>query len=160
MDDTGFNVPESKDTLLLQQKRLLSGKRAVQMFPTGTTELELPDGMWRITNHRGVFHYNPEKITPEDILYLSDRGHENEFLELGPYSKPEIQQRVALGEVPSVVIECTPTGVEVRTALGTTHTMNRQKDYFERTKEQGNQVYCGSWPQRVHSVLKENQYGR
>ncbi len=154
-----MNAPETIATLLLQQQRLIDGKRSVQMFPMGTQELPLPEGMQRLQNYRGVFHYNPSQINSSHILELSARGMENEFLELGPFSKEEIIQRIQDGELFEVISEYTPMGVEVRTAIGTNRTLLMQKKYFERTKESNNRIICGPLPQRVHVRLKELNYG-
>jgi hypothetical protein len=155
MQDTGSNIQESIETLLVQQGRLLAGKRPVQMFPNGTPELPVPDGMKRVTNHRGVFHYNPVQISEKEVLELSLYGYENRFLELGPFSKPEITTRLAHGEEFVVITEYTTGGVEVRTAAGTNKTVATQKEYFERTKEAGNVIVCGALPLRVQNKLKE-----
>jgi hypothetical protein len=127
------------------------------MFPIGTPELPLPDGMKRVVNHRGVFHYNPDKISEKDVLELSLYGHENEYLELGPFSKPEIATRLKHGEEFITIAEYTPAGVEVRTAAGTNKTIAVQKEYFERTKEPENTIWCGAIPLRVQTKLKEIQ---
>src|SRR5690349_5589908 len=97
-DDTGLCVPESTATLLLQQRQLVAGRRDVQMFPLGTWALPLPIGLARHENSRGVFHFRPEKISAGKIDELSAQGRENEFLNLGPYSKREIVPRLLAGE--------------------------------------------------------------
>jgi hypothetical protein len=84
---------------------------------------------------------------------------ENDFLELGPYSKVEVFERAARGEQLTVISEYTPTGVEVRSASATNGTLPVQLKYFECTKQFGNDIYCGSMPQRVQNVLKEMQNG-
>lgn len=147
--DTNSNIPESRATLLKQQQRLLAGKRHVQMFPRGTQELNLPKGMCRIECARGVFHYNPETTTKEEILSKSKGGRENEFLELGPYSKDEILVRILLGENLICVTEYTSDGIEVRAAAGTNKTAQIQKEFFEDTKDEGNFVVVGPLPDRV-----------
>jgi|SRR6516162_4074280 len=140
MIDTGMNAQESSETLLYQQQQLIDGKRAVQMFPTNTIELSLPEGMQRTANSRGVFHFNPELISETEILLLSIAGRENDFLELGPYSKDDILKRVANGEQVMALIEYTPEWVEVRAVLACTSTVAEQFDYLHRTKAPGNIV--------------------
>lgn len=154
MLDTRLNAQEGIGTLLVQQRHLIMGKRPVQMFPAGTTELKLPDGMERVENERGVFHYNPNLIDGVTILALSAKYRENEFLMLGPYSKDDISCRMALGERFTVISEYTPDGVEVRTAVATNITLPVQKAYFERTKQDTNSIYIGALPQRVQDHLK------
>lgn len=142
--DTGRCVPESSDSLLLQQEQLNRGKRHVQMFPTGTVELSLPAGLCRHQNARGVFHYRATSISAAEIETSSALGKENEFLMLGPYSKPEIADRYLAGETLLTVTEYTPAGVELRCATGTNATIAEQRDYFERTKEPGNSIVVGN----------------
>ncbi|HEV7236354.1 MAG TPA: hypothetical protein VGN15_09250 [Ktedonobacteraceae bacterium] len=154
--DTGVNVPESIETLKLQQKALIEGRRKVQMFPKGTVELELPAGMHRYGNERGVFHFNPLHIEEDEIKYLSYMEMENIFLELGPYSKKEIMARFEKGEEITCVAEYTMTGVEVRCALGTKNTIDIQKRFFEATMVSGNQIVVGQPPARVRHLAWEN----
>lgn len=155
MIDTGENTQEDLVTLLEQQGRLIAGKRSAQMFPIGTMELTLPEGMHRAVNKRGVFHFNPHKITRQKLLSLSEQGRENEFLELGPYSKPEIMKRVQAGESLTTVCEYSASGVEIRTAIGTNKTVVEQEQYFKKTKADGSVVFCGGIPVRVQTELKK-----
>lgn len=145
-DDTGLCIPETRATLEIQQRQLTEGKRSVQMFPIGTAELPLPDGMHRFANSRGVFHYAPDRITRAEIAVLSVSGHENEFLMLGPVGKTEIAERVLAGETLLCITEHTPEGVEVRSAAGTDKTIDAQRDYFERTKEPDNTITISDLP--------------
>jgi hypothetical protein len=138
--DTGQCIPEALATLLAQQSQLVTGRRDAQMFPLGTDELPLPEGMARHKNGRGIFHFRPERLTCADIETLSRDGRENEILLLGPYSKPEIAHRVRFGEQPVCISERTPEGVEIRTAVGTVETMQEQIDYFEITKDDPSNV--------------------
>lgn len=137
--DTGRCVPETAATLAAQRAQLVAGKRHVQMFPVGTEELAL-DGFTRHQNARGVFHFRPDAISAEAIEALSAEGRENEFLMLGPISKPEVARRVIAGESLRCVTEYTPEGTEVRSAAGTDQTIDEQRAYFERTKEPGNAI--------------------
>lgn len=154
MMDTGCNAPESRETLLAQQRQLILGFRIAQMFPKGTDELELPEGMGRYENHRGVFHYRRERISFIQIAHLSIDGKENEILLLGPYSKPEIIERHLKGEPFVTVTEYDSDGVELRSALGVTSTTDRQLEYFESTKEPGSEIVVGMLPARVGLYLK------
>src|SRR5258708_38040482 len=88
--DTERCLPESTRTLELQQEQLKAGKRDVQMFPSGTRELPLPDRLSRFQNERGVFHFHADRISADEIASLSAQGRENVFLMLWPYSKREI----------------------------------------------------------------------
>lgn len=148
MFDTGKCVPESKETLLIQQRQLMFGKRDVQMFPIGTKELKLPKGFKRFENSRGVFHFNGDKITKEEINSLSQRGMENLFLNLGPFDKQEILNRLNAGEALVFLTEYTKDGVEVRSVAGTNMTVQHQYEYFERTKEPDN-IIVAEPPKRV-----------
>lgn len=138
--DTGMNIPESVETLKAQQARLLAGRRHVQMFPVGTVELELPGGFQRHQNDRGIFHFRASEIGAEEIDRLSREGRENEFLELGPFNKTDIAERLAKGESLFAIVEFDPRGVEVRGAAGSTSTLKEQHEFFERTKGEGGTV--------------------
>lgn len=138
--DTGLNIPESLKTLLAQQVQLKAGKRHVQMFPAGLMELPLPEGMARHENIRGVFHFRPEAISPYAIEHFSTLGRENEFLNLGPYNKTDIAERMERGEALLAVVEIDPEGVEVRAAAGTPSIVPEQVAYFENTKDEANAI--------------------
>jgi hypothetical protein len=133
-------LPESRRTLELQQEQLKAGGRDVQMFPAGTRELPLPDRLSRFENDRGVFHFHADRISADEIARLSAQGRENVFLNLGPYSKPEIMERYRNGERLFYVTEYTPDRVEFRSAVGTESTVGEQLDYFEHSKEAGNTI--------------------
>lgn len=147
--DTGICAPESRETLLLQQRQLSDGRRAVQMFPAGTNELPLPVGCERYANHRGVYHYQASKIALEDIMCLSRLGRENEFLMLGPFSKHDIARRALGGEQVTSVTEYNSDGIELRCAAGSSGTIAEQTAYFEATKEPGSRIAVGELPERV-----------
>lgn len=132
-------TPEPDDTLQAQQAQLLSGDRSAQMFPTGTPELPLPNGMQRTEGVSGVFHHVAD-ISPATVQGLSVQGRENELLDLGPYSKPEIMQRIAQGEHPVAIVERSPEGVEVRAAVGTAQTAQAQLAAMHRTKSPRNTI--------------------
>lgn len=149
MLDTGKNIAESWETLVLQQGLLKRGYRDVQMFPVGTPELKLPDGFGRVENERGVFHYNPERINPADILELSKIGHENEFLDLGPVSKPEVELHLRQGFFPIIITEYSFDGIEVRTVAGSTKTLKEQFNYVHSTRQPGSLIAVNSPPQRL-----------
>lgn len=155
--DTGACVPESTETLLLQQNQLKRGVRVAQMFPLGTPELDLPVGCARYVTLRGVFHYNQQKVTKEWIKACSTEERENLILNLGPYSKPEIEDRLFSGERPVFIVEYTPDGVEVRAAAGSESTCTIQLAYFEQTKEPGNIITVGDPPPRVINYLNKGK---
>jgi hypothetical protein len=151
-DDTGLCVPETRETLLIQQDQLLRGIRNVQMFPIGTAELPLPEGLRRFENSRGVFHFS-DRIDRAEISILSALGRENEFLNLGPIGKPEVAKRILADETLLCVTEYTPDNIEVRSAAGTGKTIDAQRDYFERTKEPNNTITISELP-RVLAARK------
>lgn len=133
--DTGQCIPESLATLQAQQAQLIAGRRDAQMFPIGTAELPLPAGLDRHRGRRGIFHFWPDRVSSTQIDVLSAAGRENVLLLLGPYSKPEIAERVRAGEQPRCVVEYLPDGTELRAAVGTDVTIPEQIDYFEVTKD-------------------------
>lgn len=148
-------VPETSETLMAQQGQLLDGDRAVQMFPQGTAELGLPEGMGRFENERGAFHYNPEQIGVANIAQASAQGRENEILDLGPYSKEDIFQLIQQGGRPLVAVERTPDGVEVRAAIGTEETLPAQIKAMESAKSPNNTIVVND----LVSVLNERAQG-
>jgi len=125
------------------------------MFPIGTQELELPQGMHRCVNSRGVFHYDPLWISDITIKTISNQGKENLFLMLGPFSKPDIVRRLQRGEFVAYVTEYAPDGVEIRSAVGTTKTIEVQRQYFEATKQPENTIEVGQPPIRVRQLLRK-----
>jgi hypothetical protein len=153
--DTGLCVPETAATLAYQQAQLVAGKRHVQMFPFGTAELPLPQGMGRFQNSRGIFHYS-DAIHAGTIDALSGEGRENEFLNLGPINKSEVAKRILAGESLICVTEYTPDGTEVRSAAGTDKTIDEQREYFERTKEPGNAITVGEMPNVIRARLERH----
>lgn len=125
-------IPETETTLKLQQKALVEGRRACQMFPTGTKELPLPDGMERIKTERGVFHFNPDEMDAVSIVAASNSGEENLVLGLGPYSKAEIMKLAANGEKVVCVVERTQGHpCEVLTALTVERFVDEVKEIME-----------------------------
>ncbi len=153
--DTGRNVPESMETLLVQQQCLLDGSRIAQMFPIGTIELTPPIGMERIVLERGVFHYNPTYVTECNLCELSRFGRENEFLNLGPYNKSDIYSRFLQGEAILAVTEYTKYGVEIRSAVATQSTLPEQELYFKKTKYPNSTLVLGPLPIRVTNAFRQ-----
>jgi hypothetical protein len=121
--DTRKNLAETTATLAAQQEQLLAGRRPAQMFPVDaqgkvTNELPLPEGMKRLETERGVFHYNPQQITADEIFSASAQGAENRALALGSTSKPEAEAAAQANNEPLVTItERTPQGTEVRSSV-------------------------------------------
>lgn len=147
--DTGLCTPESDATLRVQQRQLTDGRRDVQMFPSGTSELPLPDGFARHHNARGVFHFHPGRISAAALEQLSANGRENEFLNLGRFSKADVAHRILDGEQLTCITEYTPHGIEIRSAAGTDGTIELQRAYFEATQEPGSRIVIGAFPVRV-----------
>jgi len=139
-DHDTHTIPEPHETLVAQQRQLVAGHRRAHMFPHGTPELPLPHGMSRVEAHSGVFHYNPDKVHPDQIRMLAEHGRENELLDLGPVSKDEVLHRLNRGELPLAVVERQPDGTEVRAAAGTHLTAHHQVAAMQRTKSPGNRV--------------------
>jgi hypothetical protein len=137
MDDTGKNIPESVQTLCAQQEQLLAGRRLAQMFPLLTEELPLPNGFERVETRRGVFHFDPQFITRDEVIRLSAAHRENLLLGFGPYNKEDI---IRLGKPVLIVTERTRDGVEVKAAVGTQGTLPEQLAVFEKSKTPGNVI--------------------
>jgi len=151
-NDTGANVPESPDTLAAQQQQLLDGLRPAQMFPLGTDELPLPEGMERIETPRGVFHFNPDAITAEEIHAASEEGRENDVLALGPNSKADVDARAReTGEPVITLTERDTAGREVKSAVTTPSLAPETAAELESTKTPGNTVQ----PEPVARVIAD-----
>lgn len=148
-------IPESEETLQAQQDQLVRGDRAVQMFPAGTPELPAPVGAGRLENSRGVFHYDPEKVSAEGVAAASAAGRENELLDLGPYSKADIAKLVQLGSPLLAIVERAPDGTEVRAALGTPETVEAQVRAMEAAKSPENTISV----QDFESILADRMGG-
>jgi hypothetical protein len=144
--DTGMNKPERPEDLRAQQQQLVDGNRAAQMFPLGTEELPLPDGMQRVETPRGVFHFDPRRMTADEILSASKNGRENEVLGLGPFGKDEVMKRAAAGEPVAVVTERGPNGEELRGALAVPSTVEETKAYIEGVKSPDSTVQVEKLP--------------
>jgi hypothetical protein len=139
--DEPETVPEPHETLVAQQHQLIDGHRRVQMFPRGTRELSLPHGISRIVVDGEVFHYDPNRISAEQIRHASAHGRENELLDLGQFSKHDIMHRLHNGEMPVAVVERRPDGTEVRAAAGTHVTAQHQMAMMHHTKSPGNTLH-------------------
>lgn len=140
LDDTGLNRPERGEDLRAQQQQLVAGNRKAQMFPVGTAELPLPEGMQRVETSRGVFHFDPRQMTADEILSASKNGRENEVLGLGPFNKADVQRRVEHGEQPAAVVERGQAGEELRAAVVTPSTAPATVEALEAGKGEGSTV--------------------
>jgi len=147
--DTGKNIPESPETLRLQQQMLMDGKKAVMMFPANTGRvLDPPPGMKAINTPEGVFHYNPKMISPQRIKAAINEGRLNEILGIGPYSKKDVLKRVGKGEKLLNVVGRSPEGHEIIAAAGTPSTAMNQVSAISPTLPEGSQVHLEA-PQNV-----------
>ena len=145
--DTGTNLQQPSADLLAEQEELISGQRAVQMFPTNTAPLDLPEGMKKTKTRRGIFHYNPNatlpdgrKVTEGLIQQLSAKGRENELLGLGDRSKQEVAAAAPSEGGVTVVSEMTPEGARARSAATTVADAERQAQAMRETAAPENNV--------------------
>lgn len=128
-------IPETKETLHIQQLQLIRGKRRAQLFPLGTPELGLPKRMERFVTRDGICHYDPDRLFEQEIMEVIDRRAWNLILNLGPTSKNDVYQ---LDPNPQfAIVERTPGGTEVRAAITCRETFSKQWKYFISTKEEG-----------------------
>lgn len=134
IDDTGSNLPETPDSLKAQQHEVLVGRRPAMMFPAGTPELPLPQGLRRVETPRGVFHFDPLQISAQDIADASAEGRENEILGLGPLSKDDvIEESLRTGEKPVAITQRDKMGNEIRSSLATPSSIPDQSDEILRS---------------------------
>ncbi len=111
------------------------------MFPRGTEELPLPPHMRRIETARGVFHFDPLRLSAADIERASAEGRENEILGLGPLSKADVADVSSrTGEWPVAITERDRDGNEVRASMATPSTVGMQSDEILRTAAPDNIV--------------------
>jgi hypothetical protein len=127
-------VPETPATLAAQQRELVEGKRSLVLFKGGAHKLPLPDGMREISLGADVAQYNPHKVLAQDIRDAAADDRLGFLLKLGSISKKEAIARAHRGETPVAVVERAPDGTELRAALGTHATAERQLRYFNATK--------------------------
>jgi hypothetical protein len=148
--DIVTTAPERVETLRHQQDQLIAGRRLAMMFPasedgTPYRVLPLPQGMAEVEVPRvGTFHINPDYIGAGDIAAAVRTGSLNALLNLGPFSKSEIADRVCRGEHPVAVVEMAPDGHEVRAAWGTLETARQQLLYFNLTATPGHECFVTS----------------
>ena len=145
--DTGTNLQQPNADLLAEQKELIGGQRAVQMFPTNTTPLPLPKGMKKSKTSRGIFHYKPNatlpdgrKVTDGLIQQLSAAGRENELLGLGDRTKQEVDAAAPAEGGVTTVSEVTPEGARVRSVASTAADAERQAQMLQENAAPGNKV--------------------
>ena len=145
--DTGTNLQQPAADLLAEQEELISGQRAVQMFPTNTTPLKLPKGMKKSKTSRGVFHYNPDamlpngsKVTEGLIQRLSAMGRENELLGLGDRTKQEVAAAAPAEGGVTTVNEVTPAGDTVKSVATTVADADRQAQMLSENAAPENKV--------------------
>lgn len=139
-DDTGLNVPEAADTLKLQQAAVLDGRLQAMMFPKGTSELPLLKGLSRVETERGIFHFNPDFISAQEVKAASAAKRENDILGLGPFSKEDLSAEVAAGAPQVSVTERGPGGIEVKAAVATPKTVPIVQKELEKNKGEGSTV--------------------
>lgn len=145
-------IPETSETLHAQQRQMMAGHRAAQLFPGGRGELPRPAGIHRtVTANGDVFHFVPSKVSEAAIHHASMTGTENRVLGLGPVSKHEAMQRIARGEKPIAVVERSPSGTELRAASGTHMTASDQVRAMNGMKSPDSTV---SVEHPVHTVAR------
>lgn len=132
---TEVTTPEAADTIQAQQEKLVNGEVPAMLFPVGTQELAVPEGLARIERPEGVVHYDPREMNAQQAQRLPV----NEIL---GYVQPkeEVLQRAARGEPATVVAETTPAGREVRAAAVSATQAPAQAQLFEQTATPGNRV--------------------
>lgn len=140
-EDTGANLPETESSLVEQQKQVMAGRRPAQMFPNGTPELPVPQGLGRVVTARGVFHFNPDLVSAAQIVEASAEGRENEILGLGPMSKADVMEAAQrTGEKPVAITERTPFGAEVKASMTVPSAVMTQAPEILANKMPGNSV--------------------
>ncbi len=83
-------MPEAESTLKTQQDEMLNGKRSAMLFTPGEKPLELPKDFAAINTDAGVFHYNPEKISADEIKTAVKENRIGDILDYGISKKPDV----------------------------------------------------------------------
>jgi Serine/Threonine/Tyrosine Kinase found in polyvalent proteins len=145
-------TPESKQTLLEQQKQLVDPKnpRRAMLFTPGETPLDVPEGMVSVIGPSGTWHFNPKKLSARDVVRFDQEGRAGELLNLGKETKAEAT--AAPGKT-HVVSEHTPEGVEVRSALTSEAELEAKQAEFEKNKTPGN-VISVKTPEEIIAARK------
>lgn len=128
-------TPETVDTLLAQQAKVENGEAPAMIFPVGTQELALPEGLARIERPEGIVHYDPSVMSAEQVTAAPLNS-------LLGYVQPkaDVLEQQARGVPATVVTETTPEGREVRTAAVSQPLAQQQANLFEQQKTPGNVV--------------------
>ncbi len=128
-------APESRKTLLEQQRQLHEGQRKAMLFTPGEEELPVPPGMKRFEGKQGVYHYDPKKLSAEYIDAVDRAGLHGSILNLGDETKAAA---IAAPGKTVVLTEHTPEGVEVRASVTSEGELEAKRQEFEKTKTPGN----------------------
>ena len=126
VEDHGKTVPESPRTLELQRQMLMQGKRKAMLYTPGTPIPPPIHGIVGVRTPQGVIHYNPNLISHEEVVHAAQNNRLNEILGLGPYSKRDVEEKVAAGEPLLAVVSRDHIGHEAVAAAGTPSTAHEQ----------------------------------
>lgn len=153
--DTAPAEPESPETLAFQREALIRGEKRAVLYPYGSVvPPEVSDKKIRRTvipgvgvlDHRIV---GKNSITVSDVRSLAKFGKLNEVLELGPYTKADVQQTIDEGAQPAAVVELAPDGTEVKAVSASTVTAPEQIAALETTKTSPENTVTVTTPEQV-----------
>jgi hypothetical protein len=150
VDDVGKTIPESPHTIALQRQMLVDGKKAAVLHTSGSS-LPPPEGMAAMHIPDGLLHYNPQMVSPQQIVHAVRSNRLNDVLGLGPYSKDDIFSRIQQGEQPLAVVIRDHGGHEALSSFGTHATADHQISAMKHQVPDGGSI--GVEP--VEDVLRE-----
>jgi len=150
VDDVGKTVPESPHTIALQRQMLVDGKKAAVLHTSGSS-VPPPEGMAAMHIPDGLLHYNPQMVSPQQIVHAVRSNRLNDVLGLGPYSKDDIFSRLQQGEQPLAVVIRDHGGHEALSSFGTHATAEHQIAAMRHQVPDGGSI--GVEP--VENVLRE-----
>ena len=150
VDDVGKTIPESPHTIALQRQMLVDGKKAAVLHTSGSS-VPPPEGMAAMHIPDGLLHYNPQMVSPQQIVHAVRSNRLNDVLGLGPYSKDDIFSRLQQGEQPLAVVIRDHGGHEALSSFGTHATAEHQIAAMRHQVPDGGSI--GVEP--VENVLRE-----
>ena len=150
VDDVGKTIPESPHTIALQRQMLVDGKKAAVLHTSGSS-VPPPEGMAAMHIPDGLLHYNPQMVSPQQIVHAVHSNRLNDVLGLGPYSKDDIFSRLQQGEQPLAVVIRDQGGHEALSSFGTHATAEHQIAAMRHQVPDGGSI--GVEP--VENVLRE-----
>lgn len=129
-------ISESPETLEIQRSALRKGLRQAVLYqPSDPKPVMVSRQIKRVNLEDGrSIDFNSKLTTKEKVIEAVQSNRLNDLLGLGPFNKDEVMASQMRGNAPLSVVERTPEGTEVKTAVGTTETAPAQIATMEQAK--------------------------